>query len=162
MKVLTTTCLALLLAAASSTAQARDDSSRLAGIRSAMRGALKDKMPGWSCVSIPPMEGSRGVIIEQCEAAGRTVKIAVQQHDSVEDAKESLKQSRVHVGGGKKAQDEQVGEESYTWEVFGSVATAFRKGAVTVYISVVRPNSDTDPVTTKAFAGCIAEVLSPK
>jgi len=146
------------------------DASSLASLRDTVARAISEKMPGWSRKEITPMEGSNNVIIDNWELGDMVIKVAILQHASQEEAIESLKDFRSHMEAEEKAAKARgkhefkrikeelpsLGDSGFTWDSYGSTSTSFRKSNFTVFISLVRAESNQNPHITKEFARLIA------
>lgn len=166
--------LAALLVGVPWTLRAQDDAARpLAAVRGAIERAISAELPGWQRKAITPMEGSSNVVIDQWESGGLTVKVSILQHPSSEEAAKALKGFRSRQEVEEKAARRRgkhdfklikydlpaLGDGGFAWDTHGSEAVAFRKGDLSVHVSVVRPRQNKDTKLSKEFAKTIAKAL---
>lgn len=177
MKQLITSCLALMLWLSSSLVlRGQEDPPQLTAIRAAIERHIIKKKHTWRRKTVTPMEGSQGVIIDRWESDSddQAVVITIILHKSSTEATAALedfsfrikeeeraaKAHGKHDFKGVKEQLSDLGDNGFTWDVRGSTATAFRKNDLTVYVSVVKPESNKDDKLSKEFAQSVANALS--
>lgn len=150
-----------------------DPAQNLENLRGSVERTFTEKEPGWTCRAVTPMEGSADVIIDQCESGDWEISFAVIKHASADEAALALKEFRSHseveeraamrrgAEDGKKIKEElpSLGDGGFSWAAYGSTAVAFRKGKLTVYVSVVRPVLSRDEALSKRFAHHIAQAM---
>lgn len=147
---------------------------QLLAAREAVEREINDRAPGWVRTPVPPMEGSRNVVIDQWELGDFVVKVTIAAHESQEEAVESVKKGKHHLEVEEEATRARgrsdfrlikeelpdVAEGRYTWEdAYGATAAAFRISNLTVYVSVVRPEANKDDKLSKEFAKHVAKAL---
>jgi len=93
---------------------------------------LEMKMPGWSYQRIQPIEGSKGVLLQNWTIENRGVSISVVQMKSAEAARETIQ--RLANDPSTHAQPvPDTGEEAYAWG-YQNRKIVFRKGQNLVYV----------------------------
>jgi hypothetical protein len=106
--------LLMVLALGQALAQEQPDLDRL---DEKFRAHLKTRMAGWTYKRGEPIEGSKGVLIQNWFYPNRGVRIAVTEMKSVEAARQAL-QLIVRDANGKPLQG--LGDEAYIWGFEGS------------------------------------------
>ncbi len=106
--------LLMVLALGPALAQDQPDLDRL---DEKFRDHLKTKMPGWTYKRGEPIEGSRGVLIQNWSYPNRGVRIAVSSAKSAEEARQGM---QILVKAVKTRPLEGFGDEAYIWGFEGS------------------------------------------
>lgn len=101
--------LLMALALGQTLAQDQPDLDRL---DEKFRAHLKTRMPGWTYKRGEPIEGSKGVLIQNWHYQNRGVRIAVKEMKSVEAARQAM-QLIVRDAHAKPLQG--FGDEAYVW-----------------------------------------------
>jgi hypothetical protein len=155
-------------------AYSQSPSSQEDEISKLLEAKVSSEMPGWTHRNVEPIEGSRDVTIHLWEVADVAVKVAITRYANIESATKALAQFEHHTRMEKTAakahgklnfqlliEDElPVGDRSFVWKIRGSDAVASRQGRFLVFVSVVRPEPNTDSYLSKKFAKCTVDVLS--
>lgn len=154
-------------------APAQHESDKLTGLARAWRERISKALPGWTVRTIEPIQGSKGVFIEQWESADVTMKIALTEYERPQDAalamndfKNQLKtqEEATRARGNRdfellKAELSTLGNGGLVWDIQGSEATAFRKGRYLVFVSMAQPKGYNDVALSREFAGHVVEAL---
>jgi len=162
--------LVLVLVSGFATGQSIDD--ELVQIGNSLRQEINKQMPGWTCKSIQPIQGSSGVIVEHCRSGDILVSIAVSERDSQENAQAAFNESKAHLRLEEqvaanhqkqlvliKEELTNLGDEGFVWNIRGSEAVVFRKGKFIVNTSVPTPANNKDAFFSRKFAEYVAKVL---
>ena len=163
--------LALLLVVAS-TSVAQDVSPELDNVAKIAEKAIQEKMPGWTCTRIPPMQGSKDVVSEKCESGVQAVSIDIVRFASQEVAKSRMDYARqqlemvdkVAQSQGRQSTDKiqeeltPLGDEGFIWQRGAATEIVFRKNNFTININDI--SKVEDPHLSKEFAQHIASALS--
>ena len=149
-------CLAILLLLGTAlNAAAQGNSTHLTKVADDIVSLIKEKRPDWEHRSVTPIVGSNNVIIDQWSFDSQVIKIAVTEHRSAEEAaKQIQKFASTEKITGKLYN---LGDEGYSWSIRGSIA--FRKGNLTIYISAVASDVETETRLSKEFAQLVTEAL---
>jgi hypothetical protein len=150
------------------TVPAQSVDERLAKLSNLLKEEISREMPGWSCKSFEP---SKGVSIQQWSAGDIGVKIAVVEYASSTTAAERLNEHRSSLKTEEEAarnrgqqirrlkESLNVGDEGFVWDVRGSDAVVFRKGALLINVSVFSPVNSKDVYFSRKFAALVATAL---
>lgn len=153
-------------------AQAQRNSERLDKLSKALTDRIGVDVPGWTHRSVEPIEGSKGVIIEQWEASNVIVRVAVNEYANDDGALASLKEFRSQmkdeeeVAAGRKKKLRiiksdlpELGDGGFIWDARPSDAVAFRKKDLLIFVSVTGPREYNDTALSRLFAQRVADVL---
>ena len=149
---------------------------QLIDARNVLVRSISERRPKWHHKIIPPMVGSKGVIIDQWELDGWAIRVAVIQHDSPETAEKTLQDFRSRLEDEERAARNRgqrdfklikeelpvLGDGGFTRDEFGVIATAFRKSNLTIYVNVSAPGWYKDQTLSKEVAQIIAGALPSK
>jgi hypothetical protein len=164
---------ALLLGVAPRATAQEELPPQLAEARSALRHVMSRRLPGWEHKIITPIQGSKRIITDQWERDGRGVRISVVQFDSPERAEKVFKDSRADLEREERAarahgrpefklileELPDVGDAGFIKNAVTSVAAAFRKGNLTVHISVYAPGSKDEKTLSRELAYLVARAI---
>lgn len=157
------------------TTQAQTESEKLAKLPKVLIEKIGNDMPGWAHQSITPIEGSKNVIVEQWESGAVTVKVAVTEYKTNDEAFQALNEFKNQL---KTEEDATIvrgktdfrlvkenlpvlGDGGFTWDIRGSDATAFSKQNLLVFVSIAsRPKAYKEAGLSKEFAAQVADVLT--
>ena len=155
-------------------AHAQTHSEKLAKLKEILKDKIGRDMPGWTHRSVTPIEGSKGVIVDQWEAGNVIVRVAVNEYDTEESAAAALKDFRKRLKSEQDATASRgkpnfrlikddlpdLGDGGFLWDVRGSDAVAFRKKNFLAFVSVVGPWDYKDTVLSRLFAQHVADALA--
>ncbi|HBB95806.1 MAG TPA: hypothetical protein DC054_10480 [Blastocatellia bacterium] len=147
-------------------AQAQSDPDELAKLKDSVKETVGKEMQGWTYRSIEPIQGSKGVIIQQWQLNDIIVSVAVTRYEKDSQAENAFREFKAHLrveenartnNHGKpfhliKEDSKAWGDEGFVWDVIGSEAVAFRKGRFIVNVSVPQPQSNKDVFFSRKFA----------
>lgn len=155
------------------TAQAQSDPDELARVKGSVREKVSKEMQGWTYLSIEPIQGSKGVIIQQWQLNDIIVSVAVTRYEKEIEAESAFQQFKAQLKVEENARTKNQGkpfhlikEESKAWgdegfvsDVRGSEAVAFRKGRFIVNVSVPQPQPNQDVFFSRKFAEHVVKAL---
>ena len=156
MKSLTTVAvLLLLLNAATTFGQAGNtDLSQLSAL---IEMAAKERMPEWKYRTGEPVFKGEHVLIASFTSADKIIKVSVLPHASRGEAERALHDFIRREKSPKKLDD--FGDEGFS-RGFAHSQVAFRKGNLTVYVSITADEINKEAVEiNKQFAKLIAAAL---
>lgn len=153
--------------------QAQSDSDDLAPVKESLKQKVSKKMEGWTYRSVEPIQGSRGVIIQQWRLNDIIVSVAVIRYEKEAQAESAFKyakaQLRIEEQATSKSRSKPIrlikedlmalGDEGFVSDIRGSEAVAFRKGKFIVNVSVPEPQNNKDVFFSRKFAQHVAKVL---
>ena len=153
--------------------QAQADPDDLTPVKESLKEKVGKTMEGWTYRSIEPIQGSRGVIIQQWRLNDIIVSVAViryekeaQAENAFRYAKDQLKREEEATSKSRrktirliKEDSIALGDEGFVSDVRGSEAVAFRKGRFLVNISVPEPHNNKDVFFSKKFAEHVLKAL---
>ena len=156
------------------TVQAQTQSEKLDKLKEILVNKIAGSMPGWTHRSVTPIEGSKGVIVDQWEAGNFIVRVAVNEYDTEESAVAALKDFRKRLKSEQDATASRgkpnfrlikddlpdLGDGGFIWDTIGSDAAAFKKKNFLVFVSVVGPREYNDTVLSRLFAQHVADALA--
>jgi hypothetical protein len=122
-------------------ALAQNLSSELSALAEKLERSIGQDMAEWKHERGEPVAKDSDVLIEYWRAPRRMVRIVVVPHRSAAEAKEALQGFAREKNAVKLSQGH--GDESYSWGIDTS-EVAFRKGRLTIYVSVAA-DTDRDP-----------------
>lgn len=154
-------------------AKVKADHEKLAKLPPLLKAKIAKEMPEWIHRSIEPMEGSSNVIIEQWESGEVSIKVAVTQYDTDDEASDALRDFKQQLKVEEDATRAKgraefrliketlpfLGDGGFAWDVKGAEAAVFRKSSFLVSVSIARPEHHYDLSLSKVFAFHVAEVL---
>jgi hypothetical protein len=132
---------------------AQTTSSRLKVVGEDVRRLVSEKKPDWKHTSVEPMPGSEDVIVEQWAHDDQAIKVAIIEHKSQAEAEETF--GRL-VSEARRNRKDGLGDDGYVLNERGDIA--FRKGRLTIYVSVVAKNTSDRPTISKEFASLVATI----
>ena len=146
---------------------------QLVEARAALERVMSRRLPGWEHRIVTPIKGSKRTITDQWERDGRGVRISVVQFDSPERAKKAFKDSRADQEREERAVREHgrpdfklileelpdVGDGGYIRNAVTMVEAAFRKGNLTVNISVYAPGAEDERALSRELAYLVAGMI---
>lgn len=146
---------------------------KLDKIRDSVKEKIRKDMPGWTCQAGQPIQGSQLVTIQHCEQGNMLVKISITDYRRVDEAEYTFKSYRRLLKTQEQAltrnrhqevrlikeETSTLGDEGLIADVRGAEAVSFRKGSFIVYVTLVRPDINTDTFFSRKFGEHIAKVL---
>src|SRR5258706_5462689 len=147
-------------------AQAQSDPDELARVKDSVKDTVGKEMQGWTYRSIDPIQGSKGVIIQQWQLNDIIVSVAITRYEKEAQAVSAFQDSKAHLrveenartkNQGKpfrliKEESKAWGDEGFVWDIRGSEAVEFRKGRFIVNVSVPQPQTNQDVFFSRKFA----------
>ncbi len=144
--------------------------------RSALERVMARRLPGWEHKIITPIQGSKMTITDQWERDGRGIRISVVQFDSAERAENAFKNSRADIEREERAirahgrpdfklileEVPTLGNGGYIRHAVTMVEASFRKGNLTVNISVYVPGSEDEKTLSRELAHLVAVAIKSK
>jgi hypothetical protein len=145
---------------------AQRPASQLDEVSNAIARRIQEINPGWkrNQVTAPSPASSvanasisdRKVLIQQWILNSNVVKVAILRHQSPEEAEAVLRKFAFDVKTSTALAG--MGEEGYSWGISGSVA--FRKGNMTIYVTVSARDLEQEPSLSKDFAEQITAAIA--
>lgn len=156
--------------------QAQSDSEDLVTLKESLRQDISKKMEGWTYRSIEPIQGSRGVIIQQWRLNDIIVSVAVVRYEKEQKAENAFQDAKTHLRIEEEATSKSrgksirlikedsiaLGDEGFVSDVRGSEAVTFRKGKFIISVSVPEPQNNKDLFFSRKFAHDVAKILDSK
>ena len=143
----------LLFVSAASAAQ--DYTARLDVVLEKIKTHLSEQKPEYKHRSIEPIQGSRNVSVNNWESDGQIVRVSIIAYGSANEAAQSmLRFSDIRT----LERFPDLGDGGYSWGMGGS-DVCFRKGDLTVWISISTSNLEQAVKTVQEFAKQIAGAI---
>lgn len=146
---------AIVLLYASAPSKAQSKSAELSDVVDRLVRSVEELNQGWSHTSVPPIEGSQDVALEQWASGNRIVKITIIRYLSQEEAVRNIREFAAEMRANRDFTD--AGEEGYSWGSLHSVI--FRKRNIVVTINVKGASPDDEKQLRKQFARLVADAI---
>lgn len=131
-------CVFVILFSSQSVSVAQRHFPNLDRVSEAVEDRIKKEKPEWSPKSVKPVSvdetaNTDAVKIQRWVFGRQSVKVAIVQHKSEEEAISALRQFAVAQKSNNQVRG--LGDEAYVWGLRNAIA--FRKGNLTIYVSAV-------------------------
>jgi len=140
----------------STASAAQDYTARLDVVLEKIKTHLSEQKPDYKHRSIEPIQGSKNVSVNNWESDGQIVRVSIIAYGSANEAAQSMRRFSSDIRTFDRFPD--LGDGGYSWGMGGS-NVCFRKGDLTVWISISTSNLEQAVRTVQEFAKLIAAAI---